>query len=65
MDILIYFLSGAVVIALIATMLFVTKAIKAKQNLQERNQQLFKAGIAFVVYLVLNLARVYCEGNLV
>ena len=64
MDILTYLLSGLVLIALIATMLFVTKAIKAKNDPQEKRSNLIKAGTAFFVYLTLNLARLYVEGKL-
>lgn len=64
MDILVYLLDGLVIIALIATMLFVTKAMKAKNEATLKKENLSKAGIAFIAYLVLNAIRLYAEGQL-
>ena len=64
MDILVYLLDGLVIVALISTMLFVTKAIKAKDEAPLKKKNLSMAGIAFFAYLVLNALRLYAEGQL-
>lgn len=64
MEILVYLLDGLVIIALIATMFFVTKAMKAKNEPEIKKGNLSKAGIASLAYLLLNALRLYAEGNL-
>lgn len=56
-----YILALAILITLVATLLYVTKAIKAKDNKSEKADYCKKAGLFFVVYAVLNLLRLYLE----
>ena len=64
MDILITVLSFAVLAALVVTLLFVTKAFKAKGDEKAKRQNLIYAGITFFIYLALNALRLYAEGQI-
>ena len=64
MDILVYILDALVLVALVAALLFFTKALKSKEDPSARKKHMSKAGIALVAYAALNMLRLYAEGQL-
>ena len=64
MELWVNILSFGVLAALVVTMLFVTKAIKAKDDPTIKKESLTKAAFAIVAYLLLNMLRLYAEGQL-
>lgn len=64
MDILVYLLDALVLVALVVTLLFVTKAFKAKTDPAVKKENMAKAGITLVAYAALNMLRLYLEGQL-
>ena len=64
MDIIVNILSLVVIVALVVTLIFVTKAFKAKNDAAEKRKNMLLAGISVVVYLILNALRLLAEGQL-
>lgn len=58
-----YMLALAVLSSLLATLMYITKAVKAKEDKAERNFYLKKAALFFLGYLVLNTLRLYVESG--
>ena len=54
-------LALAVLVALVITLLFATKAIKSRDNKVQQKIHLRKAGVFLMLYLVLNLLRLCVE----
>ena len=65
METIVTIISGLVIICLLGTMLYATKAIKAQRakNMEERQRNLTRAGIFFVGYLLLNVIRLLAVNN--
>ncbi len=63
MSFLHYLLALAVLVTLMATLLYVTKAIKAKGDKAEKTACVKKASLFFLGYLVLNALRMYLESG--
>ena len=58
-----YLLALAVLVTLVATLLYITKAIKAKEDKKEKNAHITKAALFFLGYLVCNAIRLYVENG--
>ena len=58
-----YLLALAVLVTLVATLMYVTKAIKAKEDKNEKNACIKKAALSFLGYLVFNAVRMYLESG--
>ena len=58
-----YLLALAVLVTLVATLMYVTKAIKAKEDKNEKNACINKAALFFLGYLVFNAVRMYLESG--
>ena len=63
MSFLHYLLALAVLVTLVATLMYVTKAIKAKEDKDEKNACIKKAALFFLGYLVFNAIRLYVESG--
>ena len=59
---IIYVLSFAVIVTLISTLAFLTRAIKEKNNPAQKQVYFKKAGLYMVLYLLLNVLRNVAEG---
>ena len=58
-----YLLALAVLITLMATLLYATKAIKEKEDKAERNAHIKRAALFLMGYLLLNAIRLYVESG--
>ena len=58
-----YLLALAVLVTLVATLMYVTKAIKAKGDKAEKTVYTKKASLFFLGYLALNALRMYLESG--
>jgi hypothetical protein len=63
MSFLHYLLALAVLVTLVATLMYVTKAIKAKEDKDEKNACIKKAALFFLGYLMFNAVRLYVESG--
>ena len=61
---IVYVLSFAVIAALISTLAFLTRGIKAKNDPMTKKEYMKKAGGFFVLYVLLNILRLWAEGGL-
>ena len=64
MELLLYGLSAAVLVALFFSLMFWTNSFKNKKDKAAKDENLRKAGFAFAAYLVLNILRLWVEGNM-
>ena len=64
MEFLRYCLSAAVLVALFFTLMFWTQSFKYKKDKAVKNEKLRNAAVAFIAYLLLNVARLWVEGNM-
>lgn len=58
-----YLLALAVLSTLLATLMYITKAVKAKEDKAEKSICIKKAALFFLGYLVLNALRLYVESG--
>ena len=58
-----YLVTLAVLVTLVATLMYVTKAIKAKDDKDEKNACVKKASLFFLAYLAFNAVRLYIESG--
>ena len=56
-------ISVAVLVCLLCTLMFATKAFKAKKDTQERKQHSTRAWLFFAGYIVLNAVRIMLENG--
>ncbi len=61
MKFFLYVVAILVLVTLMATLMYVTKMIKAKDNKAEKTEYSKKAAIYFCLYLALNALRLYLE----